>query len=283
MILISVTLVSLVVVTALAVSPRWNPKLYRKMLFSPEPFSEKEYNRKARQGVEPVDVYIKTKSGTTIHGWYYELEGASHAVLLSHGNAGNVGSWSEMAEYALASGMSVLIYDYRGYGLSDGIPTLWGICEDGLAAFDWLANQKEFAPENIVLFGISMGTGVTCQIARQRKHFGVILESGFSNFRRLTNEIVPITRFVPMIFYFRQPMNNMAVVRELETPKLIFHGALDELIVVGHATELYEAALEPKQLIIFPKGAHRGLGSREAQLQYAAAIANFLQIEKPAD
>lgn len=284
MIAITVILVVLTVliVLGLAVSPRLNPTLYRKMLFSPDPYSEKDYVIKPIQGVEPVDVFIKTKSGATIHGWFYDLNGASHAVLLSHGNAGNISSWSDMAGFALRNGMSAFVYDYRGYGLSDNVPTLWGIVEDGLAAFDWLSNEIGFKPENIVLFGISMGTGVSCQIADQREHAGLILESGYSTFRRLTNEIVPFTRFVPMIFYFRQRMDNVSVVDKLDTPKLIIHGAKDALIVVDHARELYEAALEPKELIIFPLGEHRGWGSMEANRQYRAAVNGFLQKIKPA-
>lgn len=275
-------ILAVLAVIALAVSPRFNPTLYRWRLFSPEPYSEAEYAKKVVAEVEPVDVYIKTKSGATIHGWYYGLDDAKQAVLISHGNAGNITSWKDMAGFALRNGMAAFVYDYRGYGLSDSVPTLWGICEDGLAAFDWLSKEKGFKPKSIVLFGISMGTGVSCQIARQREHSGLILESGYSTFRRLTNEVVPITRFVPMIFYFRQRMDNLSVVRELETPKLIIHGAKDDLIVVDHALELYEAALEPKDLIIFPLGEHRGWGSLKATREHRAAVDDFLQKLKPA-
>lgn len=272
-----------IVLVALFFTPRFNPKIYKNLLFSPVPYSEEGYVKNKICDIEPVDVFIRTKGGNTIHGWYYKVEGADQAVLLSHGNAGNVGSWGAMASLAVKNGYSCLVYDYRGYGLSDGVPTPAGIVEDGLTAYDFLVDNYGFKPEHIVLFGISMGSGVSCQIALQREYAGIILQSGYSNFRKLTIEVVPISRFVPGFLFFKQPLDNAEAIQHLKKPKLIFHGAQDELIIIDHAHDLYERAPEPKELVIFPEGKHSEFGSQEATFKYASAMSRFLRNNKPAE
>lgn len=272
---------ALIIVVGLCLTPRFSPKLYRRLLFSPQPYSAQDYKNKPVAGVAPCDLFFRTKSGLKIHAWYFQVEGASHCVLLSHGNAGNISQWAPLASFAIKNGMSCLVYDYRGYGLSEGLPTPRGICEDGLAAFDYLTDVKKFSPENIVLFGISMGSGVSCHIAKHRKHSGLILECAYSVFRKLTSEVKPITRFVPAIFFFKQPLNNLRIVKTLKTPKLILHGANDDLIVVDHAHELFEHAHEPKELVILPNGGHCDYGLEDYKT-YSQALHQFLAKFKPA-
>ena len=118
--------------------PRLNYALYRGLLFHPIKFDGQNAGSAPElAGVKGENVSFKNSLGNTLHGWYYVKPNSKYTILISHGNGGNVSYRADTCSVLLNAGASVLIYDYRGYGRSEGLPTVEGICDDALHAYDF--------------------------------------------------------------------------------------------------------------------------------------------------
>lgn len=194
-------------------------------------------------GVEYEDLTFEAGDGTKLHGWYFPGNGKGPTVLFSHGNAGNISHRIDNIRRLLDCGLRVFIYDYRGYGKSAGRPSETGIYEDGLAAWDVLVNKKKVLPDNMVLFGRSLGAAVAIEIATKRKAGALIMESAFTSTRDMAKEMFPFQLFAPLL---PAHYNNLEKVKQITVPKLIIHGTIDELIPFRMGKGLYDAAHNPK-------------------------------------
>ena len=133
------------------------------LLFVPSRFPEGDWQT---DQVTFEDVFFQAADGTQLHGWYCPCEQPRATILLSHGNAGNVAfrtRWLQQLQSRLK--VSVLIYDYRGYGRSEGKPTVPGAIQDGQAARKKLAELSGRPMNEIVLMGESLGGAVSVQLA----------------------------------------------------------------------------------------------------------------------
>ncbi len=257
LITISLSLLAFLLVAALAASPRFGQRFYRRMIFGPTKAQPSDYTLKTLSGCQRQDVFFESMGGQKLHAFYFRQTNSPCTILFSHSNAGNVDDWSPLTAKLLLTGASVFAYDYRGYGLSEGQPSLSGICQDGLAAYDYLVNVAKVDPATIILFGGSLGSGVTCEIARQRPCGGIILHAAFSSLRALVLELMPPTRFLPNLFFFRPELNNARILAKLKTPLLILHGQYDEMVPVSQAETLLKAsASTAKSLVVMPGAAH---------------------------
>lgn len=274
-----ITLLSVLAIVAILItlSPRFSPRLYKRLVFHPVQYVASDYQNMTVSGIVARDVFIKVSKRVTLHGWFFEYPGAKRAILFSHGNAGNVPSWSQIASHALRNGMSALIYDYRGFGLSTGTPTLKGICRDGLTVFDHMRDSLGIEASQIVLIGISLGSGVACHIASMRDHAGLVLQAGYSSFRKLAREVVSVGKLVPACLFFKPTLDNARTISGLKTPKLIVHGDKDELIDVSHAHRLYTRASDPKRLLILPNSGHSGFATATEAEMVTGAVDEFMQ------
>lgn len=273
-IIIVLSALALLGVIAVLLSPRFSPRLYGRVFLHPQPYDDKSYADRIVCGIAAEDVYIEVARGVTLHAWYFAYPGATDAVLFSHGNGGNVGGWKPCAKRALESGLSALVYDYRGYGLSTGTPSLPGICADGIAAFDYL-KSRGFRERDITLYGFSMGAAVSCQIIKLRSCAGVVIEGGFANFRQLACELVGYARFIPKSLFFK-PLDNAEVLNRVPVPALIIHGGKDQLIGAHHAQQLYKAASGDAKLIVLPESGHMQYQNKEEQRTLIEGVKNFL-------
>ena len=175
----------------LGLAPRVATPLYRSMLFHPDRYPAGNYDLDSIEGISRKDVFFTSADGTRIHGWYFALPGAGKTILFHHGNAGNVSSRAPLIRLLLLAGASVLIYDYRGYGLSEGIPSVKGICDDGCAAFDYLTEVEGVNHDEIINYGESLGCAVACQVCTVRRGCALILQSGFSSLRKIGISVCP--------------------------------------------------------------------------------------------
>ena len=147
-------------------------------------------------GLEFEDVRFTAADGVTLHGWFVPGGNGATLVLL-HGNAGNIsGRLSRLAELHRRLGMNVLIFDYRGYGLSEGRPFEKGTYLDAEAALDYLGSRGDVDPDRIVLFGHSLGTAIAVETAVRREVYAVLLEAPFTSIRAMAGHNYP---FVPGI------------------------------------------------------------------------------------
>jgi len=216
------------------------PRLENFFIFYPEKTIE---TTPRDQHLKYEEIYFETTDKVRLHGWYFPVEGARPTILFCHGNAGNISHRLDNIRHLVANGFPVLIFDYRGYGLSDGRPSEKGLYKDGLAAYDFLANRKGLSPEEIVLFGRSLGVAVAVEIGLRRPVRSVILESGFTSTREMARAI-PLFR--PFSVFIPRHFDNLKKLPMIRVPKLIIHGTEDELVPFPMGQKLFEAALPPR-------------------------------------
>lgn len=259
-----------VLISMLAVSP-----LYRFFLFVPLPAGE-EYRFKQLEGIPKEDIYVKTDGGPTLHGWFFQNKGGQGPVILvSHGSMGNISSRVNLAKALLSTGSSVLLYDYEGYGLSSGQPSLQALCIDGTKFYDYLVQEKKYDPSRIVLYGESLGCAASCKIAAARKCAGMILQSGFSSLVAVARGMYPLLNFWPESAFPQPAMSNSEMLSAPHPPLLIMHGKFDALVPLCHAERNYAAAANPKELILFERSGHIDLVEGE-KAKFVSVVQKFM-------
>ncbi|HEY9867785.1 MAG TPA: alpha/beta hydrolase [Candidatus Obscuribacterales bacterium] len=259
-----------------ALSPRVFVSLYGSMLFKPDRFPAGNYECDSLNGLTRKEVFFPAPDGRQLHGWLFRREDTRWVILFNHGNAGNLTYRLGLVKLLIEAGGSVFLYDYRGYGLSEGSPSLKSVCEDGLAAYDYLVTEQQFAPEDVVIYGESLGCGVACHTSRYRGSAGLILQSAFTSLSRIGKHVLPLLRIYPEWLFPRPELNNLVALQGRHPPLLIFHGKLDTLVPFSHAEELYAQASEPKTLVPLPTTGHNDISGTEPEL-FKASLSKFLR------
>lgn len=188
-------------------------------------------------------------------------------MLYSHGNAEDLGRIRQRLEHLRTLGVSVFAYDYRGYGTSQGKPSEQNAYQDIKAAYQYLITRLGISPSQIILYGRSLGSGTSVELASRESIAGLILESPFtSTFRVITRiAIVPFDRF-----------DNLRKIAKVRCPVLFLHGTQDRLIPLHHSETLLRQVRSPKQLVPIPRADHNDL-LEIAGTQYDQRIQSFLQ------
>ena len=200
----------------------------------------------AGAGLTAEDVWVETKDGVRIHGWYFPNEEAEYVVVLSHGNAGNIGGRIDIASTLLSSGASVLMYDYRGFGQSEGSPSEKGLYKDIEAIVEHLNLEYGYTEPQILMYGRSLGGAVAAYAATRYDVGGLVLDSAFKNLRAMVREVYP---FVPSrLAKYDFPTDEY--IRKLDgIPVMIMHSPNDEIVRYHHGQILYELAGDPKSFV----------------------------------
>ncbi len=259
-----IQLVNSVALTGVAVgyvllSPAIAQPLYNNLLFFPNyptRYDEQRYQLTSLQGVPKKDLHIPTAAGSKMHAWYFQHPSAKQVVIIDHGNAGNLSDRTGLAADLLSMGVSVVLYDYQGYGLSGGVPGIRNICDDGVAVFDYVNQHLGFSRDNIILYGESLGCAVACNTASQRQCGGLILQSGFSSLKKIASEKFAFFNLYPSFFFPQPRLDNLSYLCGAHPPLLLIHGINDETIPVSHGEMMFQAAREPKRLVILPHSGH---------------------------
>jgi fermentation-respiration switch protein FrsA (DUF1100 family) len=204
----------------------------------------------AAVGLAFRDVRFTAADGVRLHGWL--VEGRRPLTLLySHGNGGNIGDRVSIARLLVDHlGVGVFMYDYRGYGQSEGEPTEAGLVRDAVGARAALLREG-VAAEAIVYFGRSLGAAVTVQLALAHPPRGLVLESPFASVRAMANTVLPGAGHL-----FRTRWDTLATVRGLRAPLLVIHGDADEVVPYAQGRAVFDAAPEPKTLFTVRGGRH---------------------------
>ena len=205
----------------------------------------------AQLGLAYESVMLNTDDAVVIHGWYVPAAQARGNLLFFHGNAGDIRLRLDSIRRFHGLGLNVLIIDYRGYGKSQGKPSEAGLYRDARAAWDYLINTKQASAESIVIFGRSLGGAVGAQLASERQPAALILESTFTSATELGAELYP---YLPISWILRQRYATQQKLPTIRCPLLIVHGRDDDIIPVTHAHRLYQAAAQPKQLLVLAGG-----------------------------
>lgn len=189
------------------------------------------------------DVWFEAKDGVKLHGWYIPREGAVATLLFFHGNAGNITHRLENVFFLHHLQLNVFIFDYRGYGRSEGDPDEDDIYLDCQAAYDTVLAQPGVMPDSLFLFGRSLGGSFASYTATRNPAAGLILESTFTNAVDMADRMISI---LPG-WLVSSEFDTVGRVSQLKIPKLFIHGTRDNLIPFTLGRELYKAAAEPKE------------------------------------
>lgn len=222
-------------------------------------------------GLAYESVELETRDGVTISGWFIPREGASRVILFFHGNAGNISHRLESIERFHRLGLNVFIIDYRGFGQSEGSPGEQGTYFDAEAAWLYLLEERGIAPNQIIIFGRSLGGAVGSWLAQRYSPGALILESTFTSIPDMGARQFP---FLPVRLLARIQYDTLARIPRVETPVLIVHSRDDDLIPFSHGEQLFEAAKEPKEFLQII-GRHNE-GFVLSGKQYEAGLKDFI-------
>ena len=218
-------------------------------VFHPDPWKDRDW--KALSGLPLEEVWSTSADGTKLFGWYVESRATSGVILWCHGNAGNIINRLENLKLLYQLGLSVFLFDYRGYGRSQGRPSEEGLYQDALGAYDYLTRTRMIRPERLVLFGRSLGAAVAGELAVQKPAAGLILESAFPS-------IEAVAKFhyggLPVHWLLGADFALIDRLPQLSLPKLIIHGDKDDIIPLELGRQVFEAAKPPKSFYLI-KGA----------------------------
>ena len=225
----------------------------------------------AEWGLAYEDVFLETKDGVRLHGWYIPHHGSQQTLLFFHGNAGNISHRGASVEIFHRLGLNIFIFDYRGYGKSQGKPDEEGLYKDARAAWRYLTDQRGFEQEDIILFGRSLGGAVAAELAAEVQPGGLILESTFSSAKDVANALLPV---LSRLIILRYDFNTAAHVRRVASPLLVLHSPDDEIIPFHLGEKVFQAANEPKSFVRM-RGDHNS-GFLMSQPDYERALGAFI-------
>ena len=197
-------------------------------------------------GLEFESVSFETENGVTLSGWYVPRENARGVILFCHGNAGNISHRLESIRIFNQLGLDVFIFDYRGYGQSEGKPSEQGTYQDAEAAWQYLAEERQIDPSDIIVFGRSLGGAVASWLAQSHTPRALIVESTFTSLPDIAANLYP---YLPVRLLLRFKYNTAQYIARANCPALIVHSRDDEIMPFTHGQHLFEVAREPKKFL----------------------------------
>lgn len=224
-----------------------------RLIYFPEKYPAGYYGLLATHA-EARDVDLVAADGTRLHGWFLPVPRPVATFVFCHGNAGNLTHRVDIAERFAERGIQTLLFDYRGYGRSEGEPGEAGLYLDGAAALAWARRQPDIDPQRIFLYAESLGGGVATALAAEGKVAGLVLQSCFRSMRGIARDHYPVIHLLA-----RTRFDNEAVLARVAVPVLVIHGRRDTLIDFRHAEALFAAAREPKWLFPVPEAEHNDI------------------------
>lgn len=263
--------------TYVLLSPLVAMPLYNKILFFPdnrdyENETAIQFKKLAKIGCNKRDVWFTSQSGNRLHGWILLFPKSKRIVLVSHGNGGNIASRLPLATALIETGSSVFLYDYQGYGRSQGQPTVKNICADAISAFDYLVEVEKFNPQNLVAYGESIGGAVTCELSERRKPGAIILQSTFPSLVSVARDRLWFLWLYPSSWF--PHLECLTTVNKEHPPLAIIHGDNDPVFSAQYAQHIYRSAVDSKELSIIKNMGHSVENAED--LAFHNAITKFI-------
>ncbi|MGD9342865.1 MAG: alpha/beta hydrolase [Desulfuromonadales bacterium] len=200
------------------------------------------------------EVYFDAADGVPLHGWYIPGRRGMPVVLFCHGNAGNIADRVRMLGFLKNLGVSTFIFDYRGYGQSQGKANEEGTYNDARGALAWL-KKRGWDPAQTIYLGRSMGAAVATQMAVEQAPARLVLECPFTSIAEMGRLHYPLLyRFACRLIAARY--DNVAKIGQITSPLLLSHGTDDNVVPVSMGMELFDRARSPKQLLLVEGGGH---------------------------
>ena len=217
------------------------------------------YDNPVVRQFSPEDIYFKTSDGLTLHGWFFQTANLeAHAtILVLHGNAENLSTHVNSVLWLIKEGFNLFIFDYRGYGKSEGSPSIKGVHLDAESALNALLSVPRVDKERIIVLGQSIGGAIAVYTVAHTPHkdriAALVIDSAFSSYRLIARE--KLAQFFitwpfqyPLSYLVSDAYSPIRWIREVScVPVLIIHGAKDPVVPMHHGQMLYDAAQGPKE------------------------------------
>jgi len=242
-----------------------------RFIFHPDHVTDRD---PSQIGVRFEDVFFTTQDGLRLHGWFIPHQDARATLVWFHGNAGNISD--RLLNIKLLHdriNTNIFIFDYRGYGRSEGTASEKGTYLDGEAAINYLLGRDEAAARRLILFGRSLGAAVAAEMAIRFPSLGLILESPFVSIREMARAIFPS---LPIAWLLQTRYDTMEKVRLVKTPILVLHGDRDATVPFAQGKRVFEIASHPKKFHRIVGASHNDtffVGGEE----YYGALREFIE------
>jgi hypothetical protein len=232
-------------------------------------------------GITYEDVHFKASDGTVLCGWYAFAPQNRGTILYCHGNAGNISWFVENYRIFKELGFNVFVFDYRGYGSSEGVPSVEGTFSDVEGAWNYLVSERKIKPSSIVVWGRSMGGPIAAYCASNHKPGAFVAESTFTSLWNVVNDFCCV---FPYVVWPVHDYMTIEYVRKIESPVLVIHSINDSTIPYHQGRELYDA-VKAKKSFLDIQGSHNG-GFFFSRDLYIKGIDDFMKQyfdKKPGD
>jgi uncharacterized protein len=222
-------------------------------------FPDKNIAAPSQYGLQGFsELRVQATDGITLQLWHRAPEAGMPTVLYFHGNASHIGNRAGIYSALAGKGLGVLALSYRGYGKSEGSPTEQGLYTDARTAIDYAVNTLGVPLDKLVIYGESLGTGVSVQMATEFKVGALVLQAPYTS---VVGRAAEIYFYVPVRLLIHDAYDSLSKMARVHSPLLLLHGELDQTIPVAHGRALFAAANQPKEAIFFPDVEHNNFDS----------------------
>lgn len=273
----------LVALTWLLLSPRLFPGLYMRFLLRPEKNCGSPEDKQNLLALGGEEIYFLNGKGQQLRGYYFacdpfgcdqEAPQSSSMILYSMGNDGDIEKRASVLALLLKTGVPVFIYEYSGFGKSQGKPSLKNAICDSHDAFDFVVERFNKSTEEIVLYGESLGGAISTRLLSSRSAGALILKSSFSSLARISQELCVWLRVYPSILL--PLMDTGKRLQSVVVPVMIIHGHLDRKIHWKHAETLYSNCQASKTLLWLPNSRHAYMTEADEEI-FSTGMAMMLE------
>jgi len=232
-------------------------------------------------GIKFEEIQLNTKDNVNLSAWLVPAQDndliGKGMILFCHGNGGNISNRISYLPIFKDLGLATFLFDYRGYGKSEGQPSEEGTYKDVEAVWQYLTQERKIPPQKIIIYGESLGGAIASYLAQnqensQNKAAGLILASTFTSVSDRASELYP---FLPIRFLSKFSYNSIERLPKIKIPTLIIHSTEDEIIPFRHGEKNFQAANQPKKMVKL-RGDHNG-GFLDSLETYRNGINEFMQ------
>ena len=223
-------------------------------------------------GLAFEDVELLTEDKIRLHGWFIPSDNARGTLLFFHGNAGNISHRLDSIAIFNRMNLDVFIFDYRGYGQSQGRVSETGTYLDAEAAWFYLVEIRAIDADEIIVFGRSLGASIAAWLASRHRPAALILESSFSSVPSMAQRLYPV---LPVKWLSNFSYDTRQYVSRIECPLLVAHSKDDEIIPYAEGRLVFDAAPADKQFLDMRGGHNDGfIATGQA---YSDGLSRFIE------
>ena len=193
--------------------------------------------------VEVEKVKIVTSDNINLLGWFHKkVLNKFKTIVYFHGNAGTLENRVHKLNHFKDMDVNFLIIAWRGFSGNKGKPSEKGLYIDANSAIVWL-KKLGLAEKDIILYGESLGTGVATEIAQSNNYAGLVLETPFTSMIEAAKNFYP---YIPVSLLIKDKYDNQKKIKNINTPVLVMHGEVDQIVPFWMGKKIYEIANQPK-------------------------------------